>query len=151
MKLKIKKKKEYSCLALVGHTCNSSYSGGRDQEDCSWKPAQEIVPRPYLEKSLHKNKDCEVAQGVGTEFKNQHPSQPSKQEYKMKSKNLQALILIHLGSSLKLSNLIHSFLHPSRDILWVCVCLHAYMFTYTSIYKYIYTYTQVFKIVSEYM
>jgi hypothetical protein len=24
--------------ALVAHACNPSYSGGRDQEDCSWKP-----------------------------------------------------------------------------------------------------------------
>jgi hypothetical protein len=32
--------------APVVHTCNSSYSGGRDQEDCSLKLAQE--------KTLHK-------------------------------------------------------------------------------------------------
>jgi hypothetical protein len=25
----------------VAHACNPSYSGGRDQEDCSLKPAQE--------------------------------------------------------------------------------------------------------------
>jgi hypothetical protein len=27
--------------APAAHACNPSYSGGRDQEDCSWKPAQE--------------------------------------------------------------------------------------------------------------
>jgi hypothetical protein len=33
---------------LVVHACNHSYSGGRDQEDRSSKPAQ--FERPYLEK-----------------------------------------------------------------------------------------------------
>jgi hypothetical protein len=28
---------------LVAHTCNPSYSGGRDQEDHSLKPAGQIV------------------------------------------------------------------------------------------------------------
>jgi hypothetical protein len=27
----------------VAHTCNLSYSGSRDQEDHSWKPAEQIV------------------------------------------------------------------------------------------------------------
>jgi hypothetical protein len=31
-------------LVLVAHACNSSYPGGRDQKDCSSKPAWEIVP-----------------------------------------------------------------------------------------------------------
>jgi hypothetical protein len=38
--------------APVAHVCNPSYSGGRDQEDCSSKPAweifQETVSRKYL-------------------------------------------------------------------------------------------------------
>jgi hypothetical protein len=29
---------KYSCWALMAHTCNSSYSGGRDQEDHSSRP-----------------------------------------------------------------------------------------------------------------
>jgi hypothetical protein len=37
------------------HTCNPSYSGGRDQEDCSSKPAQANSFRdPILKKTLHK-------------------------------------------------------------------------------------------------
>jgi hypothetical protein len=28
------------CWVLVAHTCNPSYSGGRDQYDCGSKPAQ---------------------------------------------------------------------------------------------------------------
>jgi hypothetical protein len=34
--------------ALVAHACNPNYSGGKDQEDCSLKPAK---ARPYLEKN----------------------------------------------------------------------------------------------------
>jgi hypothetical protein len=39
----------------VAHTCNPSYSGGRDQEDHSSKPAlANCSMRPYLEKTLCK-------------------------------------------------------------------------------------------------
>jgi hypothetical protein len=41
--------------ALVPHTCNPSYSGGRDQEDRGLKPAQaNSSVRPYLEKPFTK-------------------------------------------------------------------------------------------------
>jgi hypothetical protein len=33
-------KKFDPCQALVAHACNPCYSGGRDQENCSSKPAQ---------------------------------------------------------------------------------------------------------------
>jgi hypothetical protein len=36
---------------LVTDTCNPSYSGGRDQEDRSSKPAQARSSRPYLKKT----------------------------------------------------------------------------------------------------
>jgi hypothetical protein len=37
------------------YVCNSSYTGDRDQEDCSWKPNQEnSSARPYLEKLFTK-------------------------------------------------------------------------------------------------
>jgi hypothetical protein len=40
---------------LVAHTCNLSYSGGRDQEDRGSKPAQaNSSARPYLEKPFTK-------------------------------------------------------------------------------------------------
>jgi hypothetical protein len=39
----------------VAHTCNPSYSGGRDQEDSGSKPAQtNSSMRSYLKKTLHK-------------------------------------------------------------------------------------------------
>jgi hypothetical protein len=37
---KLQKKKKKSGWALVAHTGNPSYSGGRDQEDHGLKPAQ---------------------------------------------------------------------------------------------------------------
>jgi hypothetical protein len=47
--------KAWESWTLVAHTCNSSYSGGRDQEDCGSKPARENSSvRPYLEKTHHK-------------------------------------------------------------------------------------------------
>jgi hypothetical protein len=58
--------------ALVAHTYNCSYSGDRDQEDRGSKPAQaNSSKRPYLEKTLHKNRAGAVAQGEGLEFKPQ--------------------------------------------------------------------------------
>jgi hypothetical protein len=39
----------------VAHSCNPNYSGGRDLEDCSSKPATaKCSLRPSLEKILHK-------------------------------------------------------------------------------------------------
>jgi hypothetical protein len=35
---------------LVAHTCNPSYSGGRDQEDHSLKSAREIAPQDPISK-----------------------------------------------------------------------------------------------------
>jgi hypothetical protein len=45
-----------SLPVLVVHTCNPSYSGGRDQEDHDWKTAQanKKFVRPYLKKNSSK-------------------------------------------------------------------------------------------------
>jgi hypothetical protein len=34
-------------VIAVAHTCNPSYSGGRD-EDCGWRPAPEHLEDPHL-------------------------------------------------------------------------------------------------------
>jgi hypothetical protein len=53
----------------VVHACNPSYSGGRDQEDCSLKSARANSSRdPILKKPFTKRAGG-VAQGVGPEFK----------------------------------------------------------------------------------
>jgi hypothetical protein len=57
----------------VAHTCNPSYSGGRDEEDCGSKLAganslQDLI----LKKTFHKKRDGGMAQGVGPEFKPQY-------------------------------------------------------------------------------
>jgi hypothetical protein len=51
--------------ALVAHTCNPSYSGGRDQEDRGSKPAP-AGSRPCLEKHPSQKRTGGVAQGVQT-------------------------------------------------------------------------------------
>jgi hypothetical protein len=59
--------------ALVTHPYNPSHSGGRDQEDCSSKPAWVYSSaRPYLEKPFTINRAGRVAQGVGPEFKSRY-------------------------------------------------------------------------------
>jgi hypothetical protein len=53
-------------------TCNSTYSGGRDQDDISLKPAQENSSQdPILKKPITK-RAFGVAQGIGPEFKPQY-------------------------------------------------------------------------------
>jgi hypothetical protein len=58
--------------ATVAPSCNSSYSGGRDQEDHGSKPAQaNSFARPYLkENPSHKKRAGGVAQSIGPEFLN---------------------------------------------------------------------------------
>jgi hypothetical protein len=53
------------CQAPVAHTYNPSYSGGRNQENHSSKPAQ------VNSETLHKNRTGGVAQGEDPEFKPQ--------------------------------------------------------------------------------
>jgi hypothetical protein len=48
----------------VAHACNSSYSGGRDQEDGGSKPAWANRLRPYLKKTHDRKRAGGVAQGV---------------------------------------------------------------------------------------
>jgi hypothetical protein len=49
----------------VAHACNPSYSGGRDQEDHSSKPALgKQFSRPYLEKNPSYKRTDEVSPAV---------------------------------------------------------------------------------------
>jgi hypothetical protein len=72
-------------LATVAHDCNPSYSGGRDQEDCSSKPAQANSSRATISQ---KNKISShyraggVAQGVGPEFKTNNAKKKKKKKKK---------------------------------------------------------------------
>jgi hypothetical protein len=56
----------------VAHTCNSSYSGGKDQEDRGLKPARQIVLKTLSQKYPTQKGAGRVAQGVGPEFKPQY-------------------------------------------------------------------------------
>jgi hypothetical protein len=70
---------------LVTHFCNPSYSGGRDQEDRSSKPAwANNSTRPYLEKCLHKKGLVKWLKGEGPEFKSQYQKKKKKKKKKCK-------------------------------------------------------------------
>jgi hypothetical protein len=57
----------------VAHACNPSYSEGRDQEDCSSKPAQANRSRdPISKKNPSQKRAGGVAQGEGLQFKPQY-------------------------------------------------------------------------------
>jgi hypothetical protein len=48
-------KNEIIGQVLVAHACNTTYSGGKYQKDCSSKPALgKLFERPYLEKTITK-------------------------------------------------------------------------------------------------
>jgi hypothetical protein len=56
----------------VAHTCNPSYSGGRDQEDHSWKPAWANTSQDLISEKPIIKRAGGGAQGVGPEFKPQY-------------------------------------------------------------------------------
>jgi hypothetical protein len=73
----------------VAHTCNPSYSGGRDKEEHSSKSAPgKQLTRPYLEDIHHKKRAGGVAQGVDPEFKPQYQHKKTKQKSMSKLKYL---------------------------------------------------------------
>jgi hypothetical protein len=62
----------------VAHTCNPSYSGGRDQEDLSSKPAQIRSSQDPILKKPYTKRAGGVAQGESPEFKPQYHKQNKK-------------------------------------------------------------------------
>jgi hypothetical protein len=62
----------------VAHTCNSSYSRGRDQEDRGWMPTRANNPQDPTSKKTHHKKSGGLAQGVGPEFKPQYYKEKKK-------------------------------------------------------------------------
>jgi hypothetical protein len=67
-----KQHKEMSSQGLVAHTCNPTYSGGRDHDDLSSKPSRQIVPETLSQKNHSQKRAGGVAQGVDPEFKSQY-------------------------------------------------------------------------------
>jgi hypothetical protein len=59
-------------MELGAHACNPNYSGGRDHEDHSSKPAGQIVRETLSQKHPSQKRAGGVAQGVGPEFKPQY-------------------------------------------------------------------------------
>jgi hypothetical protein len=65
----------------VAHACNTSYSGGRDQEDHNLKPAQaNSLQDPISENPIIKKLAGGVAQGEGPEFKPQYCKKKKKKK-----------------------------------------------------------------------
>jgi hypothetical protein len=64
----------------VAHACNPSYTGGRDQEDCSLKPARANSSRDPISKKPSQKRSGRVAQGVNPEFKPQHHKKKEKKK-----------------------------------------------------------------------
>jgi hypothetical protein len=56
----------------VAHTCNPSYSGGRNQEDLGSKPGWVNNSRDPISKKPSQKRTGGVAQGEGHEFKPQY-------------------------------------------------------------------------------
>jgi hypothetical protein len=56
----------------VAHACNPSSSGSRNQEDCSSKPARQIVYETLPPRNPSQKWTGEVPQGEGPEFKLQY-------------------------------------------------------------------------------
>jgi hypothetical protein len=64
----------------VVHAYNPRYSAGRDQEDCSLKPAWANTSKTLSRKIFHKNRTGGVTQGEGPEFKPQYRGNKKKKE-----------------------------------------------------------------------
>jgi hypothetical protein len=82
----------------VGHACNPSYSGGRDQENCCSKSAwANSSERHYLKKKKSQKWAGGVAQGVGLEFKPQNLKKKWNKNYR---KDTYVTISVFLESSM---------------------------------------------------
>jgi hypothetical protein len=66
----------------TAHACNPSYSGGRDQEDHSLKPAQANSLQDPISKIPNIKRTGGVAQGVGSEFKPRYCKKKKKNQNK---------------------------------------------------------------------
>jgi hypothetical protein len=97
----------------VAHACKLSYSGGRDQEDYSSKPAQVNNSWDSIsEKKLHKNRAGGVAHCEGPEFKPQYCKDKTKQN---KTSTLNSLHSSFLSQSFQISNFLY-ILGSIRDV-----------------------------------
>jgi hypothetical protein len=67
-------------FALVAHTYNTSYSGGRDQENHGSKPAQANTSRDPILKKKSQKRDGGLAHCLGPEFKPQYCKKKRKKE-----------------------------------------------------------------------
>jgi hypothetical protein len=67
-------------LGAKTHTCNLSYSGGRDQEDRGLNPAWANSSKDPVLKNPSQKRVGGMAQGVGSEFKPQYHQKKKKKK-----------------------------------------------------------------------
>jgi hypothetical protein len=72
---------------LVADACNTSYSGGRDQEDRGSKPARANSLRDPILKIPNTERASGLPQGIGPEFKPQYHTHTHTQSQTTQTKN----------------------------------------------------------------
>jgi hypothetical protein len=80
----------------LAYACNSSYSGGRDQEDRNLKPAWANSLQDPISKKITKKRAGGVGQGVGPEFKSALLTLPTPPPPKRKGSSVPAQVEVHL-------------------------------------------------------
>jgi hypothetical protein len=84
------KKQKYESLGPVAHACNSGYSEGRDQEECSSNPTQAIsYMRHYLKQPFTKIGLVEWLSGLRWRPWVQAPGQQKKEKVESKEDVIQ--------------------------------------------------------------
>jgi hypothetical protein len=76
----------------VAHTCNPSYSRGRDQEDRGTKSAQANSSRPHLIKTHHKK---ELVELLKVKALSPSPGTKKKKNIKIKNKTCKFLVKVY--------------------------------------------------------
>jgi hypothetical protein len=108
----------------VAHSCNPSYSGGRDEGDCSSKLVNSSRD-PTLKKK-RKKRAGGVAQGVGLEFKPQYWKKKKKEKTTAEKPFIGFTVETPGGSTGECCRLTQSQWQTANRIRkWVCQgCLH---------------------------
>jgi hypothetical protein len=87
-------KNNYLSQAPVSLSCNSSYSGGRDKEDCIQSQPREIICDSLSQKNPSQKRTGGMVPGVDSEFKLYYCK--TKQTHTHTHKTLPKLKMLHL-------------------------------------------------------
>jgi hypothetical protein len=111
----------------AAHACNPSYSGGRDQEDPSLKPAWvQIVCETLAGKNPSQERASGMIQGVGPEFKPQYHKREREKEMAFSSVGVQIPLRAWVEQKGKGRLILISL---EYYIVYGCVCVYVFAFT----------------------